>query len=200
MRTLIGSFVMHGHSVQNSGPREYAYLYVGNREVQIGDYALVHNGSSFGMIQINRIKPGIEDKVTKHVIAVVTQADFNQYEAMNKGISEYRKVFDELDFAIAEDKRFSKYKDLAERDPKVAELLKKAREWQGPVLDIPTLEQTPVESTMPLQDIPSDVLWDPIQYTFRNKLSGAAMSPVFFKTWYERHDEFPVMTDAEAKN
>jgi len=115
--------------------RSYNYLYTGSRDVSVGDYAVVHNGINFGVVEIQRVKPGIDDKVTKHVITVITKEDMQHYHDANASISKHRQVFDQLDYMLEQDKKIDKYRELATRNPEAADLLKQAGIWQGPVIE-----------------------------------------------------------------
>ena len=115
--------------------KQYAYLYTGSREVKVGDHAVVHNGSEFSVVRIERVKPGIDDKVVKHVLSVVTRDDFQQYLVANKAIVDHRTVFDQLDHLLEEDAKMQKYRDLAKNNPQAQELLNKIGVWHGPVIE-----------------------------------------------------------------
>lgn len=123
------------NSRNNGSPGKfYDYLYTGWRDVRAGDWALVHNGTNFGIVKISRVRPGMTDKVTKHVISVVTQDDFARYKEANDSINSHRRVFDELDYLLEEEKKLSKYRDLAERNTQAKELLEKVNIWTGPTI------------------------------------------------------------------
>jgi hypothetical protein len=134
VRTLTCTFIKTQHN-QGTSHQQYHYLYTGARPVQSGDWAVVHNGNEFGIVRIDRVRPGIHDKVTKHVLALITQEDYLNYQQANRQIDEHRRIFDQLDYMLEQDKQLDRYKDLASRNPEAAELLKKATVWQGEVLD-----------------------------------------------------------------
>ncbi len=115
--------------------KQYAYLYTGNREVLTGDFAVVHNGTNFAVVHIERVKPGIDDKVIKHVLSVITRGDFEQYLKANEAIVDHRKVFDQLDYLIEEEKKMERYRELAKTNTLAADLLKRATTWDGPVIE-----------------------------------------------------------------
>ena len=134
LRTLVCEFLSFevkeskgelGTLRQRGSPgRDYFYLYTGDRDVKAGDLALCHNGADYGLTRINRVLPGIHDKVTKTVITVVTSEDMKQYYANNKGIDNYRRIFDQLDGMLAEETKIDRYRKLAERNEQAAELLR----------------------------------------------------------------------------
>ena len=111
--------------------RHYHYAYVGNKDVRRGDWALVHNGEDFGIVEIKRVVPGVDAKVTKHVIEVLTRGEFDLYKARNAEIDELRGALDELDYRLEQRKKLDKYEDLASEDPRSRELLTKLRGFFG---------------------------------------------------------------------
>ncbi len=115
--------------------REYDYLYTGSRNVRPGDWAIVHNGSEFGIVTILRVRPGITDKVRKHVLQVITQDDFETYKEANKSIVNHRQVYDELDYMLEQKKKTSKYEELAQTNTYARELLNKLNVYNGPSLE-----------------------------------------------------------------
>lgn len=139
--------------LRSSAPaKEYAYLYTGNRDINAGDYAVVHNGSNFAVTKIERVKPGIDDRVRKHVLSVITQEDYTQYLKANKGINDHRKVFEQLDFMLEEQEKFNKYIELGKANPAAAALLHKAQVWHGPVIEAQS--DTPVYDAPPKAEEP----------------------------------------------
>lgn len=123
---------IHNTGRQGGSPgRHYHYAYIGSKEVKRGDWALVHNGSEFGICEIKRVVPGIDPKVTKHVIEVLTQDEFKAYVERNQKIDELRNVMDELDYRLDQHKKLDKYRDLAKTDPRAAELLKQVADGLG---------------------------------------------------------------------
>lgn len=134
LRTLVCEYqpLTDGNgSRASTAPRTYEYLYVGAKDVSVGDHAFVHNGTNFGVVKIVRIRPGITDKVTKNVIDVITRAEWDEYQERNKRINEHRKVYDELDYLIEENKKHERYRRLAEHDPRAASLLSKITGFTG---------------------------------------------------------------------
>lgn len=134
IRTLSCEFIRTEHNA-GTASRTYDYLYTGGREVRVGDWAVVHNGSVFGIVQIKRIRPGLTDKVDKHVLTIFTQDDYLRYQEANRAIVQHRTVFDQLDYMLEEEKRLGKYADLAAKNPVAADLLKRAQVWDGPTLE-----------------------------------------------------------------
>lgn len=138
MRTLQVTFreSFNDYGTRSGTPnKQYCYLYTGDRDVKPGDHAVVHNGTHFGVVEIQRVKPGIDDKVTKHVITVITKEDMEHYHQANTSIVKHREVFDQLDYMLEQDKKLDKYKDLATRSPEAADLLKQAGMWTGPLIE-----------------------------------------------------------------
>lgn len=129
IQTLSCEFIRTEHNA-GTASRTYDYLYTGGREVRVGDWAVVHNGSVFGIVQIKRIRPGLTDKVDKHVLTIFTQDDYLRYQEANRV-----RYFDQLDYMLEEEKRLGKYADLAAKNPAAADLLKRAQVWDGPTLE-----------------------------------------------------------------
>lgn len=144
MRTLIVEFqplIVDGEYHSGSPRRHYSYAYVGQKAVKRGDWALVHNGSNFGIVEVKRVIPGIDAKVTKHVIEVLTREEFETYREHNNRIEDLRSLKDELDHRLAQDKELDRYRDLASRDPRSAEILKELEGFFG--INPNRLEVTP---------------------------------------------------------
>lgn len=105
--------------------KHYHYAYVGAKDVKRGDWALVHNGSEFGICEIKRVVPGIDPKVTKHVIEVLLKPEFEAYIKRNQEIDELRGAMDELEYLLEQHKKLDRYAELAVSDPRAKELLDK---------------------------------------------------------------------------
>jgi hypothetical protein len=131
------SYHRPGAKKRNPGSpgRNYEYLYTGDREVKVDDWAIVHNGEEFGMVRISRVFPGIRDKVHKHVITVITQEDFQNYLEANRDIQRHREIFDQLDGMLEAESKLERYRRLAENNPYAAELLEKAGVWTGKAIE-----------------------------------------------------------------
>lgn len=122
----------HGTYKRNGSPgTHYYYLYTGAKEVKPGDWAFVHNGTDFGITEVQRIMPGIHDKVTKNVIEVLTREEFALYKKANEAIHEHRKVFDQLDYLIKQEDSMARYRSLAERNPEAAALLERIEAFKS---------------------------------------------------------------------
>lgn len=123
--------------VQNDGQktgtpgRHYHYAYVGDKPVKRGDWALVHNGDTFGIVEIKRVVPGIESVVTKHVIEVLTKEEFKAYLERNERIDEMRSALENLEFRLEQKKKLDKYEALAEEDPEAAKILQRLKTFFG---------------------------------------------------------------------
>lgn len=144
MRTLVCEFQPFcvGFEHRSGSPgRHYHYAYVGQKPVKKGDWALVHNGSNFGIVEIKRIIPGIQPAVTKHVIEVLTQEEFEAYKKRNETIDEMRSMMDELKFRAKQSKELDQFKELAERDPEAKNMLDKLRKFFG-ISEAPAIEGT----------------------------------------------------------
>jgi TolA-binding protein len=128
--------------------RHYHYAYVGQKAVKKGDWALVHNGTNFGIVEIKRVVPGIQPAVTKHVIEVLTQTEFEAYKQRNESIDEMRSMMDELRYRNEQEKELSKFEDLAERDPTAKQMLDKLKEFFG-MSSAPALEAAATSSEAP---------------------------------------------------
>lgn len=127
-----------GQTVRKSGTpgKHYHYAYVGTKAVKRGDWALVHNGSEFGICEIKRVVPGIDAKVTKHVIEVLLRTEFEAYLKRNQEVDELRGAMDELAYRFDQHKLMDKYKGLAETDPRAKELLDKLQATLNPTTQI----------------------------------------------------------------
>ena len=144
MRTLVSTFLpFHSEDTRNGERRyntgtphkTYDYLYAGHRDVKPGDWALVHNGHEFGLVRIERVKPGFSEKATKHVLTVITKGDFEQYQAANKAIMERVQIYDELEHLLKQESKLDKYQALAERNPDAKELLARLNVYEGPMIE-----------------------------------------------------------------
>lgn len=153
MRTLIVHFqpvFLEDERRSGSSPRNYAYAYCGDKEIKRGDWALVHNGTNFGVVEIQRVIPGIDPKVTKHAILVLTQDEFEAYKERNKKIEELRTDLDELDYRLEQHKKLSRYEDLASEDPRAKTLLERLKITMG--LEKPAIEVQASPSKDPVKE------------------------------------------------
>lgn len=144
MRTLVSTFLpFHSEDTRNGERRyntgtphkTYDYLYAGHRDVKPGDWALVHNGHEFGLVRIERVKPGFSEKATKHVLTVITKGDFEQYQAANKAIMERVQIYDELEHLLKQESKLERYQRLAENNPAAKELLDRLNVYEGPMIE-----------------------------------------------------------------
>jgi hypothetical protein len=115
MRTLVVVF--------KGSNKEYHYCYAGRKEVKPGDFAIIHNGSEFSVVDIRRAIPGVEPRVTKYVLAVITQADFEAYLEQNTRIEEYRQLEDQLAYRLKLKKHRQDLRDMAQGDTEAMALL-----------------------------------------------------------------------------
>jgi hypothetical protein len=144
VRTLVSEFqrsFQNGSYKTGTPNRHYHYAYCGDKDVKKGDWALVHNGTEFGVVEIKRVIPGIEPAVTKHVIEVLTQSEFDAYKERNKTIDEMRSNLDALDYRLAQHKRMKKYEELAEDDPGARKILDELKSFFG-MNTTPAIETT----------------------------------------------------------
>jgi hypothetical protein len=79
--------------------------------------------------------------VTKHVIEVLTQSEFDAYKERNKTIDEMRSNLDALDYRLAQHKRMKKYEELAEDDPGARKILDELKSFFG-MNTTPAIETT----------------------------------------------------------
>lgn len=128
--------------------KHYKYAYTGNKNVKKGDWALVHNGTTFGIVEIKRVLMGIQAEVTKHVIEVLTTDEFEAYLERNKKVDELRGKMDELDYRLEQHKKLDKYQKLAETDPVAAEILTDLKKYFG-IKDQTAIEAAPIPPASP---------------------------------------------------
>jgi hypothetical protein len=130
--------------------RHYHYVYAGSKEVKRGDWAVVHNDTNFGIVQIKRVLVGVDHKVTKHVLMVITQDEFKNYQEMNRQIDDLRGLQQELEYRLEEDKKLEKFRDLATRDPRAREIMDKLSGFFTPTR--PALEATATSTSAPVEE------------------------------------------------
>lgn len=131
MRTLVCEFIrcFHNTEVNNGSPgREYHYAYFGDKTLLTGDeiYAVVHNGTDFGIVRVNRVLPGLHPKVTKSVMLVFTKDDFEAYKELNKNLKQRRQDYAMLDDMLEQQKLLDKY-DVLKDNPEAQEVLDRIR-------------------------------------------------------------------------
>ena len=124
MKTLVTNFVdiqlddAFGGVTTHRGSRhtDYHYAYMGAKEVKAGDWALVHNGTEFGLVRVKRVLAGMSAKVKKVVMLAFTQEDFQDYLKMNDQLAARADAFNQLDEMLAEKKKMAKYEELKDNE------------------------------------------------------------------------------------
>jgi hypothetical protein len=183
----------------------YHFLYTGTRPVAAGDWAVVHTRGSFHVVEIKRVRPGIDSHVTKPVIGVITKADYEAYEVGRQNIESIRQKFEEMDYLIEEEQKLSKYREAAATNPRIADLLRQVDQFTGAdVLPAPT--PTPAEdekqepgqpvetvygdATPEVEPIPQGWFYEYATGKFHDRHFSVA-APEFTRKWLPRKDEFP---------
>jgi hypothetical protein len=131
--------------------KHYHYCYAGQKEVKRGDWAVVHNGNEFGIVQVKRCIPGVESKVTKHVLMVITQEEFERYLTMNKQIDEFRGLMDQLDYRLEQHKKLERYEDLASSDPTAKAMVDRLKSFFG-LTEAPQLDVAATPTSAPAEE------------------------------------------------
>lgn len=149
MRTLVVQF--------SNSVKQYHYCYAGNKEPKPGDWAVVHNGSEFAVVTIQRAIPGVEPRVTKYALAIITQDDFNAYLEQNRQIEEYRSLEEQLAYRLKLATQRKKLKEMAEDDPQAQALIRRLEEFERRTM--PVIEaEVPQYEAPPNRDIPQEGL------------------------------------------
>lgn len=123
MKTVVVKFTSRystGHSSQ-----EYHYIVDADTKVQVGDFAVVHNGSEFAIVQVVDVKAGASSKASKSLVTILTKEVFEAYKAENERIKEQRQLFQRLEQLLAQESENNKYRLLAQSNAEAAEILAK---------------------------------------------------------------------------
>ncbi len=109
----------------NYNGKTYDYLVDSNTEVQVGNYAVAHNGAQFAIVQVVEVSAGVSAKANKSLVLVFNDTIINEYLERNKKVLEQKALFTRLDQLIDQEYENNKYRVLAASNAEAAEILAK---------------------------------------------------------------------------
>lgn len=118
MKTLVVKF-------DNYAGKDYHYVVADNAKANIGDSAVVHNGSEFRVVRVIDVLAGASSRATKTVVTLLTEDVMAEYKAENEKVKEQKDLFVRLEQLLAQESENSKYRLLAQGNPEAAAILAK---------------------------------------------------------------------------
>jgi hypothetical protein len=111
----------------NYSGKTYDYLVDNNTEVQVGNYAVTHNGGAqFAIVQVVEVSAGVSAKANKSLVLVFNDTIMNEYLERNQKVLEQKALFTRLvDQLIDQEYENNKYRVLAASNAEAAEILAK---------------------------------------------------------------------------
>ena len=110
----------------NYNGKTYDYLVDNNTEVQVGNYAVAHNGGAqFAIVQVVEVSAGVSAKANKSLVLVFNDTIMNEYLERNQKVLEQKALFTRLDQLIDQEYENNKYRVLAASNAEAAEILAK---------------------------------------------------------------------------
>lgn len=118
MKTLVVRF-------DNYSAKDYHYVVADDAKANIGDNAVVHNGSEFRIVKITDILAGASARATKTVVALINEDTMAAYKEANVKVKEQKDLFVRLEQLLAQESENNKYRLLAQGNAEAAEILAK---------------------------------------------------------------------------
>lgn len=118
MKTIFVQFI------DGTNRKDYAYAVEDSEVIEAGDFAVVHNGNDYRIVEVNSVAAGIDGRVNKTIVCVLNNATREDYEKRNAEITARKSLFQKLDQLLAKESIMTKYRQLAQYNNEAAEILK----------------------------------------------------------------------------
>ena len=116
MKTLVVKF-------DNYAGKDYHYVVADDAKVNIGDSAVVHNGTEFRVVKILDVLAGASPRASKTVVTLLNAEAMEAYNEANTKVKEQKDLFVRLDQLLAQESENNKYRLLAQGNTEAAAIL-----------------------------------------------------------------------------
>jgi hypothetical protein len=107
------------------GGHPYDYLVADDVAVEVGDFAVAHNGTKYAIVRVTNVTMEISQKATKSLVMVLNCQVYADYIKQNEAVNEQKRMFVRLQQLMEQEYEKNKYRVLAQSNPEAAELAKK---------------------------------------------------------------------------
>lgn len=122
MKTVSVVFTGNGNSGQYGN--SYDYLVSDDVKVEVGDYAIAHNGTHYAIVRVTSVSMEISQKANKSLVMVLNEDIFAAYQKQNEAVKEQKRMFVRLQQLMEQEYEKNKYRVLAQSNSEAAELAK----------------------------------------------------------------------------
>jgi len=104
----------------------YDYFVDDSVEVEIGDYAVAHNGEDLRIVNVRNVRNGIvSTSAHKTLVTIINAGTIATYRATNEDIKNRRLLLDRLEHLLKVESENNKYRLLAASNTEAADILAK---------------------------------------------------------------------------
>jgi hypothetical protein len=103
----------------------YEYLVADDVAVEVGDFAVAHNGTQYAIVRVVNVSMEISQKANKSLVVVLNRQVYADYEKQNEAVQEQKRMFVRLQQLMEQEYEKNKYRVLAQSNAEAAELAKK---------------------------------------------------------------------------
>lgn len=107
------------------GGNSYDYLVADDVAVEVGDFAVAHNGTKYAIVRVTKVSMEISQNATKSLVLVLNKQVFADYQEQNEAVNEQKRMFVRLQQLMEQEYEKNKYRVLAQSNAEAAELAKK---------------------------------------------------------------------------
>ena len=103
----------------------YEYLVADDVAVEVGDFAVAHNGTQYAIVRVTKVSMEISQNATKSLVVILNSQVFADYQKQNEAVNEQKRMFVRLQQLMDQEYEKNKYRVLAQSNAEAAELAKK---------------------------------------------------------------------------
>jgi hypothetical protein len=103
----------------------YEYLVADDVAVEVGDFAVAHNGTQYAIVRVTKVSMEISQNATKSLVVILNSQVYADYQKQNEAVNEQKRMFVRLQQLMDQEYEKNKYRVLAQSNAEAAELAKK---------------------------------------------------------------------------
>lgn len=105
----------------------YDYLVADDVAVEVGDFAVAHNGTKYAIVRVTKVSMEISQNATKSLVLVLNKQVFADYQKQNEAVNEQKRMFVRLQQLMEQEYEKNKYRVLAQSNAEAAEAAELAK-------------------------------------------------------------------------
>jgi proline racemase len=103
----------------------YEYLVADDVAVEVGDFAVAHNGTQYAIVRVTKVSMEISQNATKSLVVILNNQVYADYQKQNEAVNEQKRMFVRLQQLMDQEYEKNKYRVLAQSNAEAADLAKK---------------------------------------------------------------------------